>query len=247
MGRKEEEERRLRQERIELLKMKQGIISESEVIPQNVEEKKEYTTSQKIGAFLDLNKGFIALGALFLAVIVALCVMLFSREKEDIMVLVVITDENSALKGRSEEIEKALEMYCPDFDGNGKVHVGVSVADISGDAAGDILRAQNDALSLELDTRYRQLIISDSGFMDYISESFGSNSKVIMEEAPSGVSLNTTHFAEDMGIGNCPDDLKFFVREQMNGDSNTATVQRERALELMKNIIGNKAVNTEGD
>lgn len=243
MSKNEDEERRLRREKIELLKLKQGIISESEIIPQDKAEKPKMTLPQKIGAFLDLNKGFIAMGAVAAAIIAGIFFMLFSREPEDIMVLVVITDENSALKQHSEDIEKALEMYCPDFDNNGSVHVGISVADISADAQGDALRAQNDMLSLEMDTRHRQLIISDGGFMSYIKGSFGDNAKVIMESEPSGVPLNSTHFAENAGVGDCSDDVKFFIRGEMKGDSKTATVQRERAIELVKNIIENKAVN----
>lgn len=246
MGRNEDAERRLRQEKIELLKLKQGFISESEIIPQDIEEETHYTIPQKIGAFLDLNKGFIALGAFFLAIVVGFCVFVFSREAEDLKVLIVITEENSELKNCADKIEKALEMYCPDFDGNGKVHIGVSVADISEDAVGDVLRAQNDMLSLEMDTGYRQLIISDSGFMDYINEAYGNNTKVIMEEAPSGISLISTRFAEYIEMNTSAENIKFFIRCEMKGDSKISVEQRERALEVVKNIVENKAVSAEG-
>ncbi|MCH5195334.1 MAG: hypothetical protein J1F28_01390 [Oscillospiraceae bacterium] len=241
-----DEEEKLRQERIELLKLKQGIISESELIPETSEEPPEITVWQKAEAFFDLNKGFILLGVLVLTVIVTICVLLFSREAEDLMVLVVITDENSPMKNKAAEIEKALEMYCPDFDNNGSVHVNVSVADISVDAIGDFERAQNDQLSLEIDTRYRQLIISDGGFMEYISKAYGKDTGVIMEGELSRISLNSLSFARQAGLEGCPDDIMFFIRCEMNGDPNTAAVQRERALEVMNNIVDNKAVSAEG-
>ncbi len=244
MSKNENEEKRLRQEKIELLKLKQGIISESELIPSAPEKSPEPTFLQKAEAFFDLNKGFIAIGAIALAVVIAIFVILFSREAEDIMVLIIITDENSALRGKTDEIEKALEMYCPDFDGNGKIHVGLSVSDISSKSTGDAYRAQNDNLQLELDTGYRQLIISDGGFTDYMHKGYGENS--IMGGELSGISLNSVGFAEKAGLSDCTNDIMFFIRAELKTDGNTAAVQRERALGLMENIVKNNMINVEG-
>ena len=56
-------------EKRELLKLKQGIISESEVIEQDVHEHPEkQTVAKKIDNFFFRNKWFVAVGVFFVAV-----------------------------------------------------------------------------------------------------------------------------------------------------------------------------------
>lgn len=69
-------------EKRELLKLKQGIISESEVIEQDVHEQPEkQTVAKKIDNFFFRNKWFVAAGAFFAAVGFFLVYQAVTREQ----------------------------------------------------------------------------------------------------------------------------------------------------------------------
>ena len=57
-------ERKLNRDRIELMKLKQGIIDEDDIPKEEPQPKKEYTTWEKISNFFYLNKLYIVIGTL---------------------------------------------------------------------------------------------------------------------------------------------------------------------------------------
>ena len=90
-------------EKRELLKLKQGIISESEVIEQDVHEQPEkQTVAKKIDNFFFRNKWFVAVGAFFAAVGFFLVYQAVTREQPDLTVILAVSDTSKAPGGLSE-------------------------------------------------------------------------------------------------------------------------------------------------
>lgn len=86
-------------EKRELLKLKQGIISESEVIEQDVHEQPEkQTVAKKIDNFFFRNKWFVAVGAFFAAVGFFLVYQAVTREQPDLTVILAVSDTSKPIK-----------------------------------------------------------------------------------------------------------------------------------------------------
>ena len=110
-----------RQDKIELLKIKQGLVENSEVITPR-EKTPELTGWEKVKNELYYAKWIILLIAFFAIVISYIVYQTVTTPKADISVLVIAKEDYSLI---SDRIEAGLELYTPDFDGNGKVHVDV--------------------------------------------------------------------------------------------------------------------------
>ncbi len=87
---REEYEQELKNDRLELLKMKQGISHEE--IKKEEQEKKKYTFFQKIENFMYLYKTYVILGAVILFMVVFLTVDVLKREEPDVALMVVTND-----------------------------------------------------------------------------------------------------------------------------------------------------------
>lgn len=120
---RERYEKKLERDRIELMKLKQGIISDED-IPHEAEPVKEYTTWEKIGNFFYHNKMPLIVGAVIVLLAVFLIRDVVTNKKPDVAIMIMASD--SELDFRTGDIEKLLEPYCEDFNGDGEVYVRVS-------------------------------------------------------------------------------------------------------------------------
>ena len=261
-----EKARREREERIELLKMKQGLIEESEIIPQNERaEAPKLSGWKKFTNFFYHNRPFILLGAFFAFVATVLVVQLVTREKEDLYVLAIAFEEDSELGWRVDDLETALERYCPDFDGNGKVHVSINYIDrTSGQTGNQYDEAQIQKLSLEFMSATAQFIIADE---KYLTDWFGGEDEnsipyemVFLDQSGLcsedmlyggvGVRAGKTGFAKEAKWESCPDNVVLLVRSDRISGSDSAkkiAENRERSMTVLKNIIDNNIVNPAAD
>lgn len=120
---RERYEKKLEHDRIELMKLKQGVISEED-IPHEAEPVKEYTAWEKIGNFFYHNKMPLIVGAVIVLLAVFLIRDVVTNKKPDVAIMIMASD--SELDFRTGDIEKLLEPYCEDFNGDGEVYVRVS-------------------------------------------------------------------------------------------------------------------------
>lgn len=120
---RERYEKKLEHDRIELMKLKQGIIS-GEDIPHEAEPVKEYTAWEKMGNFFYHNKMPLIVGAVIVLLAVFLIRDVVTNKKPDVSIMIMASD--SELDFRTGDIEKLLEPYCEDFNGDGEVYVRVS-------------------------------------------------------------------------------------------------------------------------
>lgn len=120
---RERYEKKLERDRIELMKLKQGIISDED-IPHEAEPVKEYTAWEKIGNFFYHNKMPLIVGAVIVLLAVFLIRDVVTNKKPDVAIMIMASD--TELDFRTGDIEKLLEPYCEDFNGDGEVYVRVS-------------------------------------------------------------------------------------------------------------------------
>ena len=258
----EERAERDRRERIELLKMKQGLIEESEMIPEsgyagNVEE----GVFSKISSFVYRNKIFIVLGVIFAAIAIFLIMQFILREREDMHILLVAYDRESEMYFYKDDIEKALEMYCPDFDGNGNVHVSINFIDrTTRDGGSQYDDMERQKLTSELEYGTAQLVITDEGFVERINFDENKSDEDAMRDyfveqtglpeeelfCGVGVRANKTKFAANAGWKDCPDNVIILVRDEVDvtasNDKENAE-NRARAQIVLQNILDNNIVN----
>lgn len=257
-----EKAKREREERIELLKMKQGIIEESELIPENEHVKMpELHGWARFANFFYHNKVFILLGAFFVFVIGVIVYQFATREKEDLYILAVTYEKNSRLSSRVQKLELALERFCPDYDENGNVHVTVNFVDRS-TSSDQIVTQYDDAqaqkLSIEFMSAEAQLYIADETYLGkLINENGEAEYKKLFLDLSDlcpedmlfdgvGIRLNRTVLAEEMGWKSCPDSVIILIRDEIrNGAASVKknAKNRERALTVLRNILDNNPVN----
>lgn len=257
-------------EKRELLKLKQGIIEDSEIIEQDVHEQAEDMTAvKKIDNFFYRNKWFVLAGVFFAAVAIFLTYQIVAREDADLSVMLVISDVEKApgLYQKVNDIELALEQYCPDFDNNGYVHVAVYFIDLTKGSDMQYVQTNNAKLYGEIERGVSELYICDDDIFN-ANKSTGENDPDKIYENPNTyetmfsdigkeldlteyngklrVNLNDTQFVYDAKWeSSCPDTLAFSVRREEEGmiSYKRSAEYQKRAKEVLKNILTNNKVN----
>ena len=204
-------EKELAEKKIELMKLKTGVIEESDTIKEVHEEKPVLTFGEKIENVWYRSKWII--------IFVVFCVVaggyiIYSQvtsEKADMTVLVVM--DNNALYARTEELEEFLESYCDDLDGNGYVHVlvyNIVLSDLEDATSSTSAQAQ---IMTQLMTGDNIMIISD-GTTEFevhdftTDEGYGDD---CMTEY--GIALNCALTREELKWEAMPDELYIGMRE----------------------------------
>lgn len=128
--REAERAKRIQQEKLELMKLKSGVIEESEIIKEEHEAPAQLTASQKVGNFWYHYKIPLIVGTLMLAAVIYIIYDTVTRVKPDVYVLSTC---DNGLEFRTEQLEKYFEKFCPDVNGDGKIKVQVISAPESED------------------------------------------------------------------------------------------------------------------
>ena len=243
-----EEQQRQQREKAELLKLKQGIIEESEEFPEEGEPVYEKPTGWKAVENFFYHYKWRVVGIAFaLALVTMFTVQFATRKQNDLYVLAISTTNSSGIYAKTKDIETALERYCPDFDGNGYVHVGVNFINLSTEnGMSEYYDANNMKFSSELMAGDSQLYLCDTGIIPLINriasdgtEEAGT-SEAETEEEPHlliqffsdmsgeypdavlydgcGLQLNTTDFTKEARWKSCPDKVGLYLREEFSSN-----------------------------
>lgn len=239
---------KLRQERLELLKLKQGIISEED-IPREEKVEKHYTIWEKIGNFFYHNKIMIILGTMFAALAIFLIYDLVTTVRPDVAVMVIAEDAN--FDYITVNMEQVLERYCQDYNGDGKVFVRVTYLPV--DYTGDVFH-ENDTVKLmgEFKGEDSIVIIADKESCD----NFGIDESVLADLSGTypgdenvvtlGYMLSGTSFAEDIDYDELADNLFIGFRIPQSGIGLNEEKFRSNfnnAIEMWTNYLNNNEVN----
>lgn len=174
LARQAEEERRiayekqLREERIELMRLKQGVIDESETIREEQEEQKKYTLREKISNFFYHNKWWLGIACFFVVVIGFIVYTTVTTVKPDLVVLLV-SDDDYFNAQCSDGIEAVFEQYIADENGDGEVSVDVYYIPASEDSAVQSgYTGESTKLFAEFQMGESLIVISDSAADTFI-------------------------------------------------------------------------------
>ena len=110
-------EEKLRKERLELIKLKQGVISEEDIPEEKVPEKK-YSPWEKFTNFVYHNKAYLIVGALFIGLAAFLIQDLVTRERPDISAMYIASDYDMSYY--SGQLTPLWSQYGEDVNGNGE-------------------------------------------------------------------------------------------------------------------------------
>lgn len=233
----------------ELLKLKQGLIEESEIIR---EEKPVYEKPRgfkKVVNFFYHYKWHVVVCAFFVAVCAFMIYDLVKKEDGDIRVLLITKDKqiSNEIIYKVKDIELALEKYCPDFDDSGYVHVEVYNIDLCPNGQSEYELSQVSKVMSELMLGESQMFIVDSAAFESVTDGNESTFVQLSELYPDCEQVDGIYYKiKDSGLANlakyeeaCPDDLYIVLPSRINASSDTekAKLAQERCREVMDNIV----------
>lgn len=248
---KDEEQRRLRDERVELLKRKQGLTEEEpvergpRVVPVQLGPKARmenffYRNGKKLPLF----------GVFLIAIVVWMVVESVSKVRPDVEMLIAVTDVTMTM----EQAEEVFTGYVTDVNGDGKRKVDVTYVQMSQNvetADPNMVMANVARLagSFQSDTVYLMLLdkqtmenqqVEESGFFD-LRELLPGNPQV----TSYGYTLEGSPLAEELGLTEVPEGLKLYLfpgGEGTSRDSKKATRAFEASREMLLRIVNGEHV-----
>ncbi len=198
----EAREKRLEAERLELIRLKQGVIEESETIHEEAKEEIQLSPWKKITNFFYHSKWWLGIVGLFGVIAVYLLVNYLTRPNPDVIVLLI--GENYKMAEES-TLEDYIESFIDDYNDNGKVEASVYYIPYSGDNAADYANGaltklsaemQNDQAAIIIGNKMAAEMIGDEGVLMDISQIFPDNKHITKDK----LMLKDTDFAEKIGL-----------------------------------------------
>ncbi|MCL2109681.1 MAG: hypothetical protein FWH20_10100 [Oscillospiraceae bacterium] len=239
----------------ELLKLKQGLIEDSEVIKKDESAPPELHGAKKVENFFYHYKITVIM-VVFVSVLVGLFVYeLAKTERRDIdFMLLTASYEAAVLVFEHEgDIARGVEMFTPDYDGNGRVRASAVLINLWNEMTRDTAAINQTRLSTEIRGGKTRLIIADKEAFERIVMGTDYNYKDILvnlgEIYGHGIEddvffkIQGSFFAEQAGIDErCPDDMYIAVLS-LNVGSKAQQEAHEQALEVLDNIVNRRVLN----
>lgn len=257
---KESVEMSYQDDKRELLKLKQGLIEESETVKEEKRDTVELHGWKKVSNFLYHYKWHVIVAAFFITVAGFFIYDLVKKEHGDIRVLVVTkeTELSKQVNFKTKDFELAFEKYCPDFDDSGYVHVDTYNIDLSDNIQQDYMLASVTKLTGELSYGEAQMYIMDTPAFESIVTDGDTSGFVNLEELypdnpqADGIfyRLKGSEFAYMANyVEACPEDLFIVVRRvtDVTANKDRAEAAQKKVLEVLDNIVNGKMAGWEDD
>lgn len=199
---REEYDRRILEEKKELLRMKQNPEQESTLIHEETPEPIKLTPWKKFTNFIYHSKWWLGMGIFVAACAVFLIHNLVTKERPDLVVLVLA--ENDYV-GNSEELEHYIESFTEDFNDNGEVLVSAYYIPYSDNAQQNYATGVDTKLTAELQSAESMIVIGGEKITKILDpEAAFVNLEEIYPDNPhidkTFFYLKDTDFAEKIGI-----------------------------------------------
>ncbi len=229
-------EKTLADRRIELMKLKQGVIESSDIVKE--EEKVEYKMSlgETISNIWYRSKWIIIFVAFLIFVFGYITYDAVVKTKPDLTVLVLSYDD--ALYYRSAEVEAFLEGYCDDLNGDGEVYV--LVYNIATDYSDYNTATANQAqLMSQLQSGENIMLISDCE-NDFIMHDFRVDYPDNERFTERGLLLNCALTRQALKWEAMPENIYIGLREPaklLSTDENIMQENFDTALVMYERIV----------
>lgn len=251
----------------ELLKLKQGLIEESETIKEIPhEENINYEVKgfgKKLSNFFYHYKWHIILIVFFCVIAFFLTYTTITKERGDIRVLTFAetVDASSSLYFKSEDISVAFEQYAKDYDENGYIHVEVFNMNMNPDQDTNYYMSNQTKLYSEVSLGTAQIYMGDREQLTKVlgdqEESKGfENLAELYPDCPYIVDsyyyqVKGSPFAEAaMYMESCPENLYIAVRssafETYGSRGKDTKEYHAHAMEVIDHIINDIKSGVEG-
>ena len=152
-------EQKLRDEKIELMRLKQGIAEADEAPAEEEKEEIKLTLSQKIGNFFYHNKWWLGLGAFMLILAVYLAYDFITTPRPDMTILMLCQNEKLS---SSQNIEEYFQKHGEYIKKDGKILVSVYYIPYSDDDYYNYTNGVTAKLTTYLNNAEAVMIIGDS-------------------------------------------------------------------------------------
>lgn len=167
---REEYARDLQEDKVELMRLKQGVISESERLNPEQAPQKKYTLGERFGNWLYHSKWWLGMAAFIVFIAGFLIYDYFMREDPDLRILVI--SENEDIYLHTPELTGWAAQYCPDYNDNKKQEVGLVYVPV---AVGEMETASvdeassNTQLMVQFETANCMIVIADDASEKYLT------------------------------------------------------------------------------
>ena len=241
----------------ELLKLKQGLIEESDIIKKEEPVKIELHGKKKIENFFYHYKVTVIMVLFFSVLFGFFIIEAVTKKRPDIdyMLMASNADAKVLVSAYEDKINEAVSAFCPDFDNNGYVYSQSYIVDLYSEHDSDMLIANQTRLFAEIQTGTTRLMIGNREAFDRI---IGSD--YTLREVFVNLSLlfpDNKNIDEDVlykvrgsallkasGIDEyCPDDMYVAVLG-LNLESKKSQQAHERALLVLENIVSGNIINS---
>ena len=237
-----EYEKNLQDKKIELVKLRQGVIESADVVNEVHEEPQKLTLGQKISGVWYRSKWLI----IFIVVVAAAFAYIIydsaTAVQPDFTVLAI--SDGTALYYRTVELEEFIESFADDINGDGKVNV--MIYNISTDYSDATMASSNQVqLMSQLMTGENVIVVSDNEelpdfeFIDF-RERFPDDERIterglLLSSPLAKEKLKWEAMPDSLFIGiRSPEKLLATAKEQMQAHVDDATPVFERIREAVE-------------
>ena len=206
--REEEHDKRLMEERRELLRLKQGLIDESEsTIHEEKEEQIELTFAQKIGNFFYHNAwwlGFAVIGVIFVS---WFTISMILKPRPDVSVMIIGTNNEF---GENSQLDEYIAGFSEDYNGNGKILASVYYLPYSDNNTSNYAGAVDTRLSALMQSDDAMIVFGNDDIISALTpEDVFADLSELYPDNPHinkyAFMLKGTDFAEKVGLS--PSDI----------------------------------------
>lgn len=236
-----ERDRQIAADRLELMKLKSGVIEESETIYEEHEEAPEMTKKQKLANFWYHYKIPVIFAVFLIAVVGFIVYDEVTRVRPDMTIMMIA---NNGLAYREQEMEEFFEKYVDDLNGDGKVNVLVMEVPLDSASNTQVQLGNQNKVVAQMQTGENIMVITDSNtdtmFLNMmkrdLDKDFPGNEYIDID----GLSLNFKFLAEELKFENMPNDVHLAMRIPIKTLSDSKEKMQENydeAFVVFKRIV----------
>ena len=211
--RERQKEQQLLRERVELMKMKNGVIEHSDQISETPDTTRKPQGFERVTNFIYHYKIPLIFALAMLTAAIYIVYDTVSRKNPDMTVVMLA---NNGLEFRTEELADFFEKYIDDRNGDGEVYVQVIACPLNPNST-DMSQTSNQAKALaQLQTADNLFMIVDSNtdpdFLGVLYHDFQKDYPDNKYMTENGLSLNLKCFANEVKYESMPYDVVLGMR-----------------------------------
>lgn len=245
--------KKLAQDKLELMKLRSGIISEDD-IPKEIKIEKVYSRKEKITNFFYHYKAHVIVTTFIVVLAGFLIHDLVTQVKPDVSIMLIATDPQFFYQ--TEKMAEVFEQYCEDYNGDGKINVRVSYIPglVDEDNSANLAYSQADQTKLvaEFQSVDSIAVIADYETVEYcgLTEGVFIDFKTLYPDDENAVKLGYmlkgTNFAKDIEYTDLAQDIFLALREPHGGfgvNEEKFNKNYENAYKMFDNYLKGNIVN----